>query len=82
MWMAILMLLLTGLLMAFLSKRFPIANTVAGIILSVFLIGMFLQLQGINVVADLVAKIPYLEYALVLPVGVMLGGSLGKYLPF
>jgi hypothetical protein len=78
----IVFLLVTAVVMYFVGSRVPIIADILNIIAMVYFLGLFLSLQNITVVSELIAKLPYMEYVLSFNVGTMIGRFVAKYIPF
>ena len=81
-WIALALVFVIALVMAFIAKRVPIAGKIAEIAVAIYLIGVLFSLQGITLISDLVAQIPYLSYVLAFPAGVLIGSAVMDWLPF
>ena len=77
----LLMVLGIALLIAFLVKKIPILGKIANITVAVFLVGVLFKLGGLSQVSQWVDKVPYLQYIIAIPAGVMLGEFLADVLP-
>jgi hypothetical protein len=82
--MQILWAIIIALVMAFLIKRVPILEKISDWVVTAFLLGLFFALPkiGIAQITDWVNMIPYLQYILAIPGGLMIGKMVSKYLPF